>query len=62
MTWIIMMIMTMMMMTLGDTVSTREIGKLKIGLTNDRKARQIDGEDGSKEGDRDFYQNMKGAK
>ena len=51
-----------MMMTLSDTVSTGEIGKLKIGLTNNRKARQNDGEDGTKEGDRDFHQNMKGAK
>ena len=57
------MIMTMtMMITLSDTVSTGEIGKLTAVPVKDRKARQNDGGDGTKEGDRDFYQNMKGAK
>ena len=63
MTWIMVMIITMMMMvTLSDTASTGEIGKLKTVPSKDRMARQIDSEDGTKEGDRDFYQNMKGTK
>ena len=49
MTWI--MVMMMMMVTLSDTVSMGEIAEFKIDSSKDRKARQNDGEDGTKEGD-----------
>ena len=43
--------MMMMMVTLSDTVSMGEIAEFKIDSSKDRKARQNDGEDGTKEGD-----------